>query len=454
MRSRLSWIVRCLTTVLVVVAALTIAPARPASATTSLSDADDTSGTLDIKDASVAFDSTNAVLTIDTYEAFSDSDGIFAVPIDLDSDAVADDVLIVVPTSSGLLAGLEEDTPRTRIVPVTHTGATLTVTIARSLLGGASAFDFNVLTLNLTSPNVDIAPDTPTIQPKRVVRTAGIDRIETAVKSCFAIDGLANGVVIARADGFADALSGGPLATAKQGCLLLTPTDSLDPRTLAEIQRVLPSGGPVYLLGGETALSANVASAVSSAGFDPVRIGGADRYETAAKVATDGLGSPSVAFLATGNDFPDALSAGPAASDQHGAILLTNGSSMPTSTASYLVAHPGATVYAIGGPAAAADPAATPIVGTDRFDTAVQIASRFFSNPSDLGFASGVNFPDALAGGAGMGNVDGPMLLTAPDSLPQVDVDYLNSNSPLDAVVFGGPAAVSDSVVTQLQSLI
>src|SRR4051794_24893409 len=119
-------------------------------------------------------------------------------------------------------------------------------------------------------------------------------------------------MVLARDDGFADALAGGPLAAANNGCLLLTPTGALDARSLAEIQRALPSGGTVFLLGGEGALGPGVAAAVSNAGYNPVRLGGANRYETAVKVATDGLGSPSVAFIATGTNFPDALGAGPA----------------------------------------------------------------------------------------------------------------------------------------------
>jgi putative cell wall-binding protein len=274
------------------------------------------------------------------------------------------------------------------------------------------------------------------------------------VQSCFAVDGTATGVVLARSDGFADALAGGPLASAHSGCLLLTPSDTLDARTLAEIQRVLPSGGKVFLLGGEAALSPGVASAVTAAGFDAVRLGGADRFETAVKIATDGLGSPSVVMIATGGNFPDALGAGPAASDRQGAILLSNGSSLPPSTASFLQAHPQETVFAIGGPAAAAVPSATAIVGKDRYETAVKIAMMFFPQPTDVGVASGLNFPDALAGGAGLGNLDGPILLTDPDALPQVVSDYLNANPPQDAFVFGGPAAVHESVVDQLKALL
>ncbi len=39
--------------------------------------------------------------------------------------------------------------------------------------------------------------------------------------------------------------------------------------------------------------------------------------------------------------------------------------------------------------------------------------------------ASGENFPDALAGGAYLAHVGGPLLLTAPDTLPTAITQYL-----------------------------
>src|SRR5207247_11158152 len=96
---------------------------------------------------------------------------------------------------------------------------------------------------------------------------------------------------------------------------------------------------------------------------------------------------------------PAARAGGAAAAKTAGAVLLTAGSSMPSVTSAYLGAHPGS-VFALGGPAAAADPAATAVVGTDRYDTATHVAVRFFSGVAAVGVADGLNFPDALAGGA------------------------------------------------------
>jgi hypothetical protein len=118
-------------------------------------------------------------------------------------------------------------------------------------------------------------------------RVSGVDRQSTAVAVSSAAfpGGSASAVVLARADDFADALAGGPLAAAKHAPLLLTSPGSLDAVTAAEIQRVLPKGGTVYLLGGPSALSDAVANAITAMGDVPTRVAGADRYSTAVAIA-------------------------------------------------------------------------------------------------------------------------------------------------------------------------
>ena len=158
--------------------------------------------------------------------------------------------------------------------------------------------------------------------------------------------------MLARSDTFADALAGTPLAVGKHGPLLLTGSSSLSSATSAEIQRVLAPGATVYVLGGISAITPAVANAVAALGHPVVRISGADRFATAAQVAA-ALGNPNIVFEADGTNFPDALSAGSAAAEAGGVVLLTAGSGQSAPTAAYLAAHPSAKRYAIGGPAAA-----------------------------------------------------------------------------------------------------
>jgi putative cell wall-binding protein len=286
------------------------------------------------------------------------------------------------------------------------------------------------------------------------VRLAGANRQATAVAASiaqFPTTGSASAVVLARADTFADALAGGPLAAAKHAPLLLTSSTSLDDLTKAEIQRVLPAGGTVYLLGGTSALSDAVAASVTALGDVPVRVSGADRFATAIAVA-DAMGDPTTVFEASGANFPDALSAVPAAIAQHAAILLTNGSAQATATSAYLTAH-ATTRYAVGGAAAWADPTAIALAGADRYATSQAVALAFFPNPTGISLASATAFPDALAAGPLAGTAGQPVLLIPPSGvLPEPVTAYLTTHAATLASVhaFGGTSALGNSVLAEI----
>jgi putative cell wall-binding protein len=283
-----------------------------------------------------------------------------------------------------------------------------------------------------------------------VTRVAGDDRVATSIAASEASFGFhgADAVVLARSDGFADALAGIPLAVAKKAPLLLTPGASLDSRTRYEILRTLSPGKTVYLLGGVGAVSDAVRSRIASLGYAVARFAGADRFSTALAIAREGLGNPDVLLLASGTTFPDALAGGAAAAKAGGAVLLTNGSTMPASVAAYIASRQGVTRFALGGPAAAADPEATPIVGADRYETARKVAEAFFTAPTRIGVASGVNFPDALSGGVHVAALSGPLLLGEPAGLPTAVRDYLAAtrSTVSAAFVYGGGAVLSDLV--------
>jgi putative cell wall-binding protein len=284
-----------------------------------------------------------------------------------------------------------------------------------------------------------------------LTRVAGADRIATSVRISqigFPNKLSATAVVLARADDFADELAGGPLAARFQGPLLLTPTAGLTPTVQAEIQRVLAVGRTVYLLGGTDAISANVGTDLQTLGYTPVRVDGVDRYDTAVKIANI-LGDPPTVFEVDGTNFPDGLSAGPAAALSHGVILLTAGHVQAPETAQYLATHLTDVRYAIGGPAAAADPTAQPLVGADRYATSIVVANQLFASPSSVAIASGVAFPDALSGGA-LAGIDGAPMLLVPSNvpLPASMRAYFDrySNTVLSAWLFGGTSAVSTAV--------
>jgi hypothetical protein len=326
---------------------------------------------------------------------------------------------------------------------------------------------------------------TPSYQPltkNTETRLAGADRLGTAIAASQAQyqAGTADSVVLSRSDQFADALGGSTLAHSKYGPLLLTPSGALDGSVKAEISRVLgkPEGfKTVYVLGGEQALSPSVYNAVKALGYKIERISGPDRYATSVAIAeqittnvqVNGWGQPQRVLVATGNLAPDALSAGAASSsgDFNGAtdsvVVLTNDKQMPAVTKNYLAqvqAHQSkypAAVYGIGGQADTALTSDgvnhTPLVGTDRYMTSYLVAKTFFggaslhnTSPAGIGFATGADWPDALAGGAFMAHEHGPLLLVNPANWLSSDgQNYLYGWAPgtANAYIFGGTKAVA-----------
>lgn len=292
--------------------------------------------------------------------------------------------------------------------------------------------------------------DTP-----QVVRRAGDDRIATALTtSTSRAPGSTVTVYLASARSFPDALVGTPLADRDGAPLLLNERTGLDPRVAAEINRVMVAGGRVRLLGGEEALGPEVAEALGRAGLNVDRIAGKDRFETAALIAAE-LGDVDRIFLATGRKFPDVLAAGAAAAVTNGAVLLTDGPTMPDATAAAIEAYDGELV-AIGGAAAAAASAVTSrdLVGKDRYETAVLVAATFLPDATSIGITSGTNFPDALSGGVDIARLGGALLLTDPDRLPTTTRAHLTAHPATLILLYGGPLAVSDPVLQDLTNLV
>jgi hypothetical protein len=174
----------------------------------------------------------------------------------------------------------------------------------------------------------------------------GPDRIDTAIlisKNSFPTAGSAQAVVLARADLFPDALAGAPLAVAKGGPLELTSLSGpsfIDPRTVTEIQRVLSSGKTIFVLGGTAAIADNVVAQLQGLGYQVIRLGGTDRFQTAV-FTHRAAQQPDEPVPGERHQLPDALSAGPSAAKVAGAILLTNNNVMPAFTQRYLTSRTG-----------------------------------------------------------------------------------------------------------------
>jgi acyl-homoserine-lactone acylase len=288
----------------------------------------------------------------------------------------------------------------------------------------------------------------------RVERVAGGDRIATSVAVSRRTNAIADTVVLATAGDFPDALAGGPLATSLGGPLLLTGGDGLDPRVAAEIDRL--GASQAVLLGGPVALSPVVEADLATRGLSVERISGADRYATAAAIA-DRLPS-DLAFLATGEGFPDAVAAAGVAAALGAPVVLTPGGSLADVARQALDGR--TDVVVAGGSAAIADAVVAELgaravraAGDSRYATAASLFEAGIDRglaPQSVWVAAGSAFPDALSAAAAAGAMGTGVVLVDDGAVTPV-ADLLAGLAPMTVLVAGGPSAVPEGVLAALR---
>lgn len=182
----------------------------------------------------------------------------------------------------------------------------------------------------------------------KVERIGGSNRYETSAlmaRRVVALSG-AKEAVVATGLNFADALSVAPFAGAKGAPILLTAPNALPASTASAIKSLGITG--VHIIGGDAAVSSTVQTRLPKT---LSRIGGSTRYETAALVAKT-LGAGDTAFVASGENFADAMVIGPVAAAQGAPILLTTKDSLPAAISNYIQTTQITNFLMIGGKAA------------------------------------------------------------------------------------------------------
>jgi SpoIID/LytB domain protein len=305
-------------------------------------------------------------------------------------------------------------------------------------------------------------------------RIYGNTRYDTAAKvSTNAFPSTAPAVVLASGEDYADALTGSALAGAADGALLLSASRALPEATRRELVRLAPT--TVYIMGGTSALSAEVERAVKAAvpGAAVRRLQGANRYQTA-RMAADivaGLGGAEKAIVASGTGWADAAAASALAYAKAYPILLTRADVLDAEAAGFLAAERPGTTLLVGGTSVLSPSIEQAVKGAtsgtvhrdggyDRYETAAKVAQRCLDQEAftadEVYLAAGESYADALTGGTIAGLRGRTLLLTRADVCPANTATFLRAHRDTLELLWllGGEAAISSEGQAALDAVV
>ena len=168
-----------------------------------------------------------------------------------------------------------------------------------------------------------------------VQRIAGADRYGTTARVAATYPSGVDRVFLASGENYPDSLAAAAVAGSEGAPLLLTRPGDIPGDVARELRRLDPH--EVVVIGGEAAVSGPVAAAAASwsRSGESIRLSGADRYSTAAVVAAE-FGSTTTGYVASGEEFPDALVVSALAARDDAPILLTARHFLPETSAQAL----------------------------------------------------------------------------------------------------------------------
>ena len=289
------------------------------------------------------------------------------------------------------------------------------------------------------------------------VRVAGDTRYDTAYKNADALKKqldleMFDSAVVACGTNYPDALSASYLAKVKNAPLLLSDVGEVQ-GTVEYIRKNVTKGKTVYLIGGRRVLPEEIKTLLGS-DYDVKRIEGADRFLTNLAVLKEANVNNEEIMVCSGLGYADALSAAAT-----GRPVLLVDDALTAEQKAFLGGINPAKFYIVGGKKAVNDNVQASlsamknterIAGADRFDTAVQVAKKFFDmKSSTVVIANGNGFADGIVAGVTAMANKAPLLLVDSDNLKGV-ADFVKEAGAKRSIVMGGARSVSDQAVKVL----
>lgn len=290
-------------------------------------------------------------------------------------------------------------------------------------------------------------------------RIFGLTRIDTskAIAEEFQTEKVDN-VIITSGLNFPDALSGSVLAKKLNAPILLVGTTPVESTaTINYVKEHLSKDGTVYILGGQGAVNESFIASFKTLGFNNIkRLWGNGRYDTNKAINNEiNVEEGTSVVLASGEGFADALSISSIASIKGYPIVLTSKDKLTNQAKETLEKINPGKVYVVGGNGSISDNVKKEVKsitnladgnivrlwGADRYKTSLNIAKYFNLEGETVTFASGKNFPDALAGSILSTKYNAPLILIGDEVSEQKK--YIDNTKYTKQIFFGGEGSIS-----------
>ncbi|MFZ7121881.1 MAG: cell wall-binding repeat-containing protein [Eubacteriaceae bacterium] len=271
-----------------------------------------------------------------------------------------------------------------------------------------------------------------------------------------------NSIVLASGVNFPDALAAAPFAFKIDAPLILTEKGSIPKETMDTINKLKPK--TIYVLGGPIAIKDSVVNQLKSNGYTVERVYGTNRFGTAVAIGNQLRQRTqfTTAILAYGMNYPDALSVNSVASSNGYPVLFTEKESLPEETKNALKSWGIKNVKVVGGTLVVRENVVNElksmgisverIYGSNRINTSLAIANRFYPTSTGVIISTGFKYTDALSGGPFAAKANQPILLVEKDKVSQGVLDYIKNNKVNKVTILGGPLAVSENVKKQIEN--
>lgn len=305
--------------------------------------------------------------------------------------------------------------------------------------------------ISLTSFNISQAAE----PRKNLKRLLGETRVQTAIEISKQAYIESENAILVGYNGEVDALTGSLLAREKDAPMFFVNMKEAK-EVINRLEELKTKN--VYILGGDKVFSPQMMDLFKK--YNPQRIKGDSRYETAINLALSVSGKSEEVFLALGEgNYADALSIGPVSASLAKPLFLTGKTDLSPETQAAMENMEVKKVTIIGGYKAISSEIedkinkmgieTSRIYGNSREETSIAVSRKFNDNPKALIMANGYKYADAVVGGYFAAKEGASLILTSKDNLQKNVLDHL-VQSQSNIFILGGLASISSELAQDI----